>query len=90
MVIISFVHYLFLFYTVLLFVRILGSWIPELQGQRWMFWVASYTDPYLHFFRRIIPPLGMMDFSPVIAFIALRIAEQYVVLPFVYFLLGYR
>ncbi len=69
---------LFLAYTIMLFIRILGSWIPELQSSRFMQFVSFYTDPYLNLFRRFIPPLGMIDFSPVIAFIALGVLEQVV------------
>lgn len=76
MLLIFIVEKLFLVFTVMLFVRILGSWLPELQGQRWMQFVAFYTDPYLNFFRRIIPPLGMFDFSPVIAFLCLGFIEN--------------
>ncbi len=67
---------LFLVYTIMLFVRILGSWIPELQRTRFMQFISFYTDPYLNFFRSIIPPLGMIDFSPIIAFICLGLIEQ--------------
>ena len=69
---------LFLVYTVMLFVRILSSWIPEFQGTRFMQFISFYTDPYLNFFRRFIPPLGMMDFSPIVAFLALSVIEQIV------------
>lgn len=67
---------LFLIFTIMLFVRILASWIPEIQGQRWMHFIAFYTDPYLNFFRRFIPPLGMFDLSPIVAFLALGVLEQ--------------
>lgn len=67
---------LFQAYTLMLFARILGSWIPEFQNSRIMSFIAFYTDPYLNFFRKFIPPLGMMDFSPVIAFICLSIMRQ--------------
>lgn len=67
---------LFLAYTIMLFVRILASWIPELQGTRFMQFIAFYTDPYLNLFRRFIPPLGMIDFSPIVAFLALSVIEQ--------------
>jgi len=76
MFVVLIVEKLFLAYTIMLFIRILGSWIPELQGQRWMQFISFYTDPYLNFFRRIIPPLGMIDFSPIIAFIALGFIEK--------------
>lgn len=67
---------LFLVYTVMLFGRILGSWIPDLQHTRFMQFIAFYTDPYLNIFRRIIPPLGMMDFSPIIAILCLGFIEN--------------
>lgn len=60
----------------MLFIRILGSWMPELQAQRWMQFISFYTDPYLNFFRRIVPPLGMFDLSPIVAFLALGFIEK--------------
>lgn len=69
---------LFLVYMIMLFARILGSWLPELQQYRFMHFIAYYTDPYLNFFRRFIPPLGMIDFSPIIAFLCLGVIEQLV------------
>jgi YggT family protein len=76
MFVIFIIEKLFLAYTIMLFIRIFGSWVPELQGQRWMQFIAFYTDPYLNFFKRFIPPLGMIDFSPIIAFIALGFIEK--------------
>jgi len=76
MLIIYLVDKLFLVFTIMLFVRILGSWIPELQSSRFMQFISFYTDPYLGLFRRIIPPLGMFDLSPIVAFFALGILEH--------------
>lgn len=73
-----FVDRLFFIYLVMLFVRILGSWVPELQGYRFMQFIGFYTDPYLNFFRRFIPPLGMIDLSPIVAFLALQLIESLV------------
>lgn len=73
------VKYLFSAYTFLLFLRILGSWIPALQNTKFMHFVAFYTDPYLNFFRRFIPPIGgVMDISPIVAFFALYIIKSLV------------
>ena len=69
---------LFLVYTFMLLGRILGSWIPELQNTRFMQFLAYYTDPYLNIFRKIIPPLGMFDLSPIVAFLCLNVVEQLV------------
>jgi uncharacterized protein YggT (Ycf19 family) len=35
-------------------------------------------DPYLRLFRRILPPLGPLDLSPIVAVIALVVVERLV------------
>ncbi len=70
--IIKTIDLLFQMYMLMLFARILSSWVPEFQGSRVVQFIAFYTDPYLNVFRRIIPPLGMMDLSPIVAFLALQ------------------
>lgn len=74
--IIRLIDLFFTVYMILIFIRIVGSWLPEFQASRAMQFVAFYTDPYLNLFRRIIPPLGMIDFSPVIAVLCLGFIEQ--------------
>jgi len=73
---IKFIDLVFTVYIVMLFVRIMGSWLPEFQNTRWMQFISFYTDPYLNFFRRFIPPLGMIDISPIFAFLCLGFLEQ--------------
>lgn len=75
---IKIVDVLFQVYFVLLFLRILASWVPEFQNYRITQFIAFYTDPYLNLFRRIIPPIGMIDISPIIAFLALGFIENIV------------
>ncbi|MDX8430924.1 MAG: YggT family protein [Candidatus Algichlamydia australiensis] len=73
------INYLFSAYTLLLIIRVLGSWIPQLQNSKFMQFVSFYTDPYLNIFRRIIPPIGgVMDISPLVAFFALYIIKYLV------------
>lgn len=79
MIILVFVESFFWVYMMMLFVRIIGSWVPEIQGYRFMQFVSYYTDPYLNFFRRYIPPIGMIDISPIIAFLALGVIESVVI-----------
>ncbi len=76
MILIFLIDKLFFVYTCMLFGRILGSWIPELQRTRFMQFIAFYTDPYLNLFRKFIPPLGMIDISPIVAFICLGFIQQ--------------
>ncbi|MEM1171781.1 MAG: YggT family protein [Cyanobacteria bacterium P01_H01_bin.35] len=64
-------------YLVLMFIRILLSWFPNVNWYDPPFSVLSQlTDPYLNIFRSIIPPLGGIDFSPIIAIFALQFAAQ--------------
>lgn len=66
---------LFTLYTFMLLIRVLGSWIPPLAQSKFMQFIGFYTDPYLNFFRKIIPPLGMFDVSAIIAFFALQLLQ---------------
>lgn len=73
------IHWVFLTYTILLFARILGSWIPKMAHHKMMRFVRFYTDPYLNIFRRLIPPIGgVLDLSPMLGFFALSILERVV------------
>lgn len=73
------INYIFLAYTLMLLVRVFGSWFPEFSNSTFMRFIGFYTDPYLNLFRRIIPPLGMIDISPIIAFFILQIAKQIII-----------
>lgn len=66
---------LFTVYTFMILIRVLGSWFPSFAQSRFMHFIAFYTDPYLNLFRKIIPPLGMIDISPMVAFFALQIIQ---------------
>ena len=64
-------------YSLVLIVRVLLSWFPNLDwGNPVLGTVSSITDPYLNAFRGLIPPLGGLDLSAIIAFIALSLMEQ--------------
>lgn len=61
-------------YTLIIFVYILLSWIPNKQG--WLYDVdralGVLCDPYLNLFRKCIPPFGGIDFSPIVAILILQ------------------
>ena len=83
----DYVNALFLVYTIIIFARILLSWIPRIPYNQILSAVIGFiqevTDPYLRLFRRIIPPLGgggfALDLSPIIAIIVLIIAQSIIV-----------
>ena len=62
-------------YIVLLVIRVLLSWLPSINwyNQPWMT-LSQLTDPYLNLFRSLLPPLGAIDLSPILAFLALQLA----------------
>lgn len=64
-------------YFVLILIRVLLSWFPNVNWLSPPFSTLSQlTDPYLNIFRSIIPPLGGIDFSPMLAIILLQFVAQ--------------
>ena len=64
-------------YIVVLLVRVLLSWFPNLDWSNPVLsTVSSITDPYLNAFRGLIPPLGGLDLSAIVAFIALQLVQS--------------
>ncbi|SHI59954.1 YggT family protein [Desulfofundulus thermosubterraneus] len=63
-------------YTWLIFIRIILSFIRHNPYHPLIRFVYEITEPVLGFFRRFIPPVGMLDFSPLVAFFALELLRQ--------------
>ncbi len=64
-------------YTLVLLLRVLLSWFPNLDWSNPVLsTVSSITDPYLNAFRGLIPPLGGLDLSAIVAFIALQLVQS--------------
>ncbi|WP_094553977.1 YggT family protein [Synechococcus sp. 1G10] len=63
-------------YSLVLLVRVLLSWFPNLDWSNPVLsTVSSITDPYLNAFRSLIPPLGGLDLSAIVAFITLSLVQ---------------
>jgi YggT family protein len=63
----------FQIYFVLLIIRVLLSWFPNVNWYDPPFSIVSQlTDPYLNIFRSFIPPLGGIDLSPMLAILLLQ------------------
>jgi YggT family protein len=83
----DYVQALFLVYLVLIFIRVLLSWIPRMPYNRYLRaavdFVEEATNPYLNVFRRFLPPVGgggfAIDLSPILAIIVLLIVQGIVV-----------
>ena len=64
-------------YSLILLVRVLLSWFPNLDwGNPLLATMSSITDPYLNAFRGLIPPIGGLDLSAILAFLALNLGQQ--------------
>ena len=73
----------YLFFTIIIWimiVRILLTWFPNINWYNQPFKaMKEITDPILEPFRRIIPPISGIDFSPIVAFIALEVLREVIV-----------
>lgn len=64
----------------LLIVRIALSWFPNLDWWKQPFkFLYEVTEPILRIFRNLIPPISGIDFSPIVAFLALQILQGVIV-----------
>ena len=64
-------------YSFILLARIILSWIPNVDRSNQIVQLLyQLTEPVLEPVRRTIPPLGMIDLSPIIVFIGLRILQS--------------
>lgn len=66
-------------YIVLMFVRIVLSWIRHNPYQPVIKFIYEITEPVLAFFRRIIPPLGVVDLSPIVAFFVMGLVKNFII-----------
>ena len=57
-------------YKLILIARILLTWLPAINWYNQPFrFLAAVTDPVMEPFRRLIPPIGGIDFSPILLFL---------------------
>lgn len=64
------------FYSLLIFIRILVSWVMVSYSNRVMRFLVKTTEPFLGPLRRIVPPLGTFDISPIIGFFILWLFQS--------------
>ncbi|HEX3275602.1 MAG TPA: YggT family protein [Gemmatimonadales bacterium] len=69
---------LFSILMIALFVRVISSWLGVSPYKRWMRPVMLLTDWLINPIRRILPPFGMLDFSPLVAWLVLSLVRGFV------------
>jgi YggT family protein len=77
----TFVNVFITVYTLVIFGYILTSWL-RLPYSPWLNRIQRFlydvSEPYLRLFRRILPPLGPLDLSPMIGIVVLLLLGQVV------------
>ena len=64
-------------YSFLLIIRVLLTWFPGIDWSNGLLSaLTTITDPYLNIFRGIIPPIGGLDISSILAFILLNVIQS--------------
>ncbi|MGI6231115.1 MAG: YggT family protein [Tractidigestivibacter sp.] len=73
---------LFRIYNILIIVWCILSWIPRGAGivDDFRYAIGRLVEPWLSIFRRFIPPLGGIDFSPIVAILALELVERLILM----------
>lgn len=61
-------------YSLMIIARVIFSW-GLTYGHPFMRFLIRWTDPVLIPFRRLIPPLGMFDVSPIVVLIILQVFQ---------------
>jgi uncharacterized protein YggT (Ycf19 family) len=78
----TFIEVFIYVYILLIFAYIIMSWVrlpysPTLSRiQRFLYDVC---DPYLRLFRKVLPPLGPLDLSPIVGIFVLVIVQRFLV-----------
>ena len=62
-----------------IFVRVIASWLGVSPYNRWMRPVVVATDWIIQPIRRVLPPLGMFDMSPMVAWLILYLVRGFLV-----------
>jgi YggT family protein len=65
--------------TSALLIRVLGSWVGMGRYNRWTRWSYRLTDWVVEPIRRVLPPLGFIDVSPLVAWFALWLIRNLIV-----------
>lgn len=78
---IKMVAYSFKFFDLLIFGRVLISWIPPLRSSKLAYFLYEVTEPFLNFLGKFLPSALRypLDFSPFVALFVLNILENIII-----------
>jgi YggT family protein len=76
-ILVLFVHWTFAILQIAIFARVVSSWLRVSPYAWWVRWSTALTEPILRPLRSVIPPLGMIDITPIIAYFLLVLLERF-------------
>lgn len=80
LILLTIIDYAFTIYRYMMIAYILMSWVPQMRDTSIGQLLERLVEPYLAPFRRIVPTIGFIDLSPIVAFFALIFAQNGLVL----------
>ena len=69
------VAWTFGFLRIALLVRVVSSWLPVSPYSPWIRWSYAITDPILSPLRQVIPAMGPIDITPIIAYFLIGLIQ---------------
>ena len=75
-IVVLLVHWAFTFLRLAVMVRVIASWFPRFAYSAWARWSIPATEWMLRPLRRVIPTLGMIDITPIVAYFGLQLVES--------------
>ena len=73
---VAFIKIFFDLYSFLVIVRVLLSWFPHRPHNVLFDFINEATNPVMNLAKRIIPPIGMIDISPIVVLLALDLIKS--------------
>ena len=70
------VSWTFTLLKVALVVRVISSWLPVSPNSGWVRWSYMLSEPILAPMRRIVPSMGGLDLTPILAYFLLNLTES--------------
>ncbi len=74
-IILNTVNLLFTALTLVIIARVILSWLPQYQNTSFGRAVFQISEPLLAPIHRLMPPTGMLDFTPMIALVVLIVLQ---------------
>ena len=72
-------HSLIVFFNILIFAAVVMSWVSADPRNPLVQFVRNTTDPLFFRVRRYIPPIGMLDLSPLVVIFGLMLIDAVIV-----------